>query len=113
MAQVLRVEKGFAALGEFNGQTSARDFGLSRKRDYIGRATRSLPALTDPERSVLVSFASVNRRKVLTAGSHSSTRRCLAIWERVMRAQPLSSLWSENPWWCPAGHLIMAITKSA
>ena len=39
---VLRVEKGFAASGELNGQTTARDLGLadllSTKKDFIGRA---------------------------------------------------------------------------
>ena len=71
---VLRVEKGFAASGELNGQTTARDLGLadlmSTKKDYIGRAMLDRPALTDADRPVLVSFAPVDRTKSLAAGSH-------------------------------------------
>jgi methylglutamate dehydrogenase subunit C len=71
---VLRVEKGFAASGELNGQTTARDLGLadlmSTKKDYIGRAMLRRPAFTDPDRPTLVSFAPLDRSKVLSAGSH-------------------------------------------
>jgi sarcosine oxidase subunit alpha len=71
---VLRVEKGFAASGELNGQTTARDLGLagllSTRKDYVGRAMQRLPAFTDPERPMLVSFAPADRTKALAAGSH-------------------------------------------
>jgi methylglutamate dehydrogenase subunit C len=71
---VLRVEKGFAASGELNGQTTARDLGLadllSRKKDYIGRAMLDRPAFTDADRPVLVSLAPLDRTKPLAAGSH-------------------------------------------
>lgn len=71
---VLRVEKGFAASGELNGQTAARDLGLggllSGKKDYIGRPLQSLPAFTDPNRPALVSFAPVDRTQTLAAGAH-------------------------------------------
>ena len=71
---VLRVEKGFAASGELNGQTTARDLGLadlmSTKKDFIGRAMLNRPAFTDPDRPILVSFAPLDRSKVLAAGSH-------------------------------------------
>ena len=71
---VLRVEKGFPATGELNGQTTARDLGLERllstKKDYIGRALQRLPAFNEPDRPVLVSFAPVNASDILRAGSH-------------------------------------------
>ncbi|HWV80501.1 MAG TPA: sarcosine oxidase subunit alpha family protein [Hyphomicrobiaceae bacterium] len=71
---VLRVEKGFAASGELNGQTTARDLGLadlmSTKKEYIGRAMLGRPALIDPDRPILVSFAPVDRSAPLMAGSH-------------------------------------------
>lgn len=71
---VLRVEKGFAASGELNGQTAARDLGLagllSTKKDYIGRAMQNRAAFTDPDRPTLVSFAPVDQTNVLAAGSH-------------------------------------------
>ena len=71
---VLRVEKGFAASGELNGQTAPRDLGLaelmSTKKDYIGRAMLGRPAFIDPDRPVLVSFAPVDRSASLAAGSH-------------------------------------------
>src|SRR6185503_15421354 len=71
---VLRVEKGFAASGELNGQTTARDLGLadlmSTKKDYIGRAMLNRPAFTAPDRPTLVSFAPLDRSKLISAGSH-------------------------------------------
>ncbi|PZN16711.1 MAG: sarcosine oxidase subunit alpha [Proteobacteria bacterium] len=71
---VLRIEKGFPAAGELNGQTTTRDLGLERllstKKDYVGRALQQLPAFNEPDRPVLVSFAPVNRSDVLRAGSH-------------------------------------------
>ncbi len=71
---VLRIEKGFAAGGEFNGQTTARDLGfgelLSKKKEYVGRAMVDRPGLADPERPALVSFAPVDRATRIMAGSH-------------------------------------------
>jgi len=70
----MRVEKGFPAAGELNGQSTARDLGLERllstKKDYIGRALQKLPAFNEPDRPVLVSFAPMSRNDVLRAGSH-------------------------------------------
>ena len=71
---VLRIEKGFAAGGEFNGQTTARDLGfgelLSKKKEYVGRAMIDRSGLADPERPSLVSFAPVDRAVRIHAGSH-------------------------------------------
>ena len=71
---VLRIEKGHAAGGELNGQTTAADLGLgkmvSAKKDFIGAALAQRPALTDPDRPVLVGFSPVNPTDPVGAGAH-------------------------------------------
>ena len=71
---VLRIEKGHVAGAELNGQTTARDLGLSRmmstKKDFIGRTMAERPALVDPERPMLAGFKPVDRTERLRAGAH-------------------------------------------
>jgi heterotetrameric sarcosine oxidase alpha subunit len=71
---VLRIEKGHVAGGELNGQTTARDLGLSRmmstKKDFIGRTMAQRPALLDPERPRLAGFRPVDPTARLRAGAH-------------------------------------------
>jgi sarcosine oxidase subunit alpha len=71
---ILRIEKGHVAGGELNGQTTARDLGLekmlSRKKDFIGRMLSQRPALTEPDRPVLVGFKPVDRSAPVSAGAH-------------------------------------------
>ncbi|MBI1244364.1 MAG: sarcosine oxidase subunit alpha family protein [Alphaproteobacteria bacterium] len=71
---MLRIEKGHAAGGELNGQTTARDLGLGRmmstKKDFIGRMLAARPALVDPARPVLVGLKPVDRSVRLSAGAH-------------------------------------------
>ncbi len=71
---VLRIEKGHAAGAELNGQTTAGDLGLgrmlSRRKDFIGRAMATRPALVDPARPVLVGLKALDAGQVIKAGSH-------------------------------------------
>jgi sarcosine oxidase subunit alpha len=71
---ILRVEKGHAAGGELNGQTTARDLGIgrmaSKKTDYIGRAMLERPGLLDPERPALVGLRTLEDGARLNAGAH-------------------------------------------
>ena len=71
---VMRVEKGHPAGGELNGQTSAHDLRLRRllsaRKDFIGRAMASRPALTDPARPTLVGLRPLDRKERLRAGAH-------------------------------------------
>ena len=71
---VMRLEKGHVAGGELNGQTTARDLGLSRMmamgKDFIGRALSQREALIDPERPTLVGFKPADPSARLTAGAH-------------------------------------------
>ncbi|WP_137179815.1 sarcosine oxidase subunit alpha family protein [Roseomonas sp. AR75] len=71
---VLRIEKGHPAGGELNGQTTARDLGLGRmvssRKDCIGRRLAERPALTDPERPVLVGLKPADGRTPIRAGAH-------------------------------------------
>ncbi len=71
---VLRIEKGHAAGGELNGQTTASDLGLGRmmstKKDFIGAAMAGRPALVDPDRPVLTGFRPVNPQDPVGAGAH-------------------------------------------
>ncbi|GJE42172.1 sarcosine oxidase subunit alpha family protein [Methylobacterium soli] len=71
---VMRIEKGHAAGAEINGQTTARDLGLggmlAKKKDYVGRLMKERPALTDPDRPILVGFRPVDRGARLRAGAH-------------------------------------------
>ncbi len=71
---ILRIEKGHAAGGELNGQTTAADLGLgrmaSKKKDFIGRAMSQRPALVDAGRPSLVGLRTVSPRSRLNAGAH-------------------------------------------
>jgi sarcosine oxidase subunit alpha len=71
---VLRIEKGHAAGGELNGQTTAADLGLGRmmstKKDYIGAVLAGRPALIDHERPSLVGLRPVNPNEPIGAGAH-------------------------------------------
>lgn len=71
---MMRIEKGHAAGAEVNGQTTARDLGLggmlAKKKDYIGRLMKERPALTDPDRPILVGFRPVDPAQRLRAGAH-------------------------------------------
>ena len=70
---ILRVEKGHAAGGELNGQTTAKDLGLGRmvsqKKDFIGRAMAERQALIDPDRPALAGFRALAKER-LNAGAH-------------------------------------------
>lgn len=71
---VMRIEKGHAAGGELNGQTSAADLGMARmmstKKDFIGRVMAERPALNTPERPRLVGLKPVDGHSPLRAGAH-------------------------------------------
>jgi sarcosine oxidase subunit alpha len=71
---VLRVEKGHAAGGELNGQTTAADLRLdrmlSKRKDFIGRIMAQRTALTNAARPVLVGIRTLDAEQVLRAGAH-------------------------------------------
>ncbi len=71
---VMRVEKGHPAGGELNGQVSAHDLRLGRllsaRKDFIGRAMASRPALTDPRRPTLVGLRPLDPAHRLRGGAH-------------------------------------------
>jgi sarcosine oxidase subunit alpha len=71
---VMRIEKGHAAGPEVNGQTTARDLGLggmmSKDKDFIGKVMAGRPALTAPERPILVGVKPVDPAERLSAGAH-------------------------------------------
>ena len=71
---IMRIEKGHAAGGELNGQTTARDLSfakmLSTKKDYIGRMLAQRSAFLEPNRPALVGFKPIDRSQWLSAGAH-------------------------------------------
>ena len=71
---IMRIEKGHVGGNELNGQTTARDIGLSKmmstKKDYVGRVMAGRAALVAPERPVLVGFRSVNAMDPVGSGAH-------------------------------------------
>jgi heterotetrameric sarcosine oxidase alpha subunit len=71
---VLRIEKGHVGGPEINGQTTARDLGLSgmmtRDKDYIGKVMAERPALISAERPILVGVKPLDASRILSAGSH-------------------------------------------
>ncbi len=71
---VLRIEKGHAAGAELDGRTTAHDLGLAKllstRKDFVGRALASRPALTDPARPTLVGLKPVEPTARLRAGAH-------------------------------------------
>ncbi len=70
---VLRIEKGHAAGGELNGQTTAADLALGRmmsaKKDFIGAAMAARPALTSHERPALVGLPASRARTTRSAAA--------------------------------------------
>ena len=70
----MRIEKGFVAGGEINGQTTAGDLGLgkllSTKKDYVGRVLAGREGLRDPARPVLVGLKPLDPNVKLRAGAH-------------------------------------------
>jgi methylglutamate dehydrogenase subunit C len=71
---VMRIEKGYPAGAEINGQTTAFDLGfakmLARDKDHIGRVLSARPALNDPARPRLIGLKPVNPEQRLTGGAH-------------------------------------------
>jgi sarcosine oxidase subunit alpha len=71
---VMRIEKGHVAGNEIDGRTTAHDLNLGRmmstKKDYIGRVLAGRPALTDPDRMMVVGFKPVDPTHRLRAGAH-------------------------------------------
>lgn len=71
---LMRIEKGYVAGPELNGQTTAGDLGMGRmmkkKGDFIGRVLSARPALTDPSRARLVGICSVECEQQLRGGAH-------------------------------------------
>jgi sarcosine oxidase subunit alpha len=71
---VMRIEKGHVAGNEINGQTTARDLGLSKmmsaKKEYIGRVMAQREALIAADRPTLVGLKPVDRSERLRAGAH-------------------------------------------
>jgi len=74
---VLRIEKGHAAGGEFNGQTTAHDLGfgklLAQNKDYIGKSLAQRIALTDPMRPRLVGIRPAQDGVKIAGGAHLIT----------------------------------------
>ena len=70
----MRIEKGFPAGPEINGQTTVRDLGFAKMMPkegaYLGRAMAARPALVDPERPALVGLRPRDRSRRLAAGAH-------------------------------------------
>ena len=71
---IMRIEKGHAAGGELNGQTTARDLSLAKmlstKKDYIGQMLARRPAFLESNRPMLVGFKPIERSQRLSAGAH-------------------------------------------
>jgi methylglutamate dehydrogenase subunit C len=74
---VLRIEKGHAAGGEFNGQTTAHDLGfgklLATEKDYIGKTLAQRAALIDPMRPRLVGIRPAQHGMKIAGGAHLIT----------------------------------------
>ena len=79
---VLRLEMGHPIGAELNGQTTAADLGLGRMvrsdKDFIGRALSGRPALTDPDRPVLVGLRACAPAARFQAGAHLVARGAAA-----------------------------------
>ena len=71
---VMRIEKGHPAGGELNGQTAAHHLGLGRmlatKKDYIGKAMATRPALTRDDGVRLVGLKPLDRQDSIGGGAH-------------------------------------------
>jgi sarcosine oxidase subunit alpha len=71
---ILRIEKGHPAGQEFDGRTTAADFGMARlvsaKKRCVGRTLAERPGLADPERPALVGLVPVDAGAQLRGGAH-------------------------------------------
>ncbi|MGQ7843110.1 sarcosine oxidase subunit alpha family protein [Granulosicoccus sp. 3-233] len=71
---VMRIEKGHAAGGELNGQTTAANLGLGRmvstRKDCIGAVLSRRPALNNDDGLQLVGFMPEDSAQTLHAGAH-------------------------------------------
>ena len=69
----LRIEKGHVAGPELDGRTTPDDLGLgrmaSRKKDYVGRAALTRPALTAADRLQLVGLLARDGRSPIRSGA--------------------------------------------
>jgi sarcosine oxidase subunit alpha len=73
---VLRIEKGFITHAEIHGRTTAFDIGMQRmvsdRKDCIGKAASTRPALSGPDREQLVGLRPVPDAPI-AAGAHLFT----------------------------------------
>ena len=71
---VMRIEKGHVAGNELNGQTTARDLGMTKfvstKKDSIGAILSRREGLNLNDGYSLVGIKPLNKKDVLVAGSH-------------------------------------------
>ncbi|MEJ0093235.1 MAG: sarcosine oxidase subunit alpha family protein [Methylocella sp.] len=71
---VMRIEKGYPAGAEINGQTTAYDLGmqglLAADKDHVGRVLSMRPALGDPSRQRLIGIRPLNAADRLRGGAH-------------------------------------------
>jgi glycine cleavage system aminomethyltransferase T len=95
---IMRIEKGHAAGGELNGQTTARDLGLAKmmstKKDYIGRMLAQRPAFLEPDRPSLVGLKPVDRNQKLAAGAHFFEIGANAVMENDLGHMTSVAVWS-------------------
>lgn len=95
---IMRIEKGHAAGGELNGQTTARDLGLAKmmstKKDYIGRMLAQRPAFLEPDRPSLVGFKPIDRDQKLAAGAHFLEMGADAVLENDLGHMTSVAAWS-------------------
>jgi sarcosine oxidase subunit alpha len=106
---VMRIEKGHAAGGELNGQTTAGDLGLGRMmvadKDFIGRVMARRPALVAPDRRVLVGLRAVG------AGGFGAGAHLIARAERADATHDQGHITSAC--WSPtlAAHIGLALLR--
>ena len=71
---VMRIEKGHASGNELNGQTTARNLGLtgvvSTKKDFIGKVLSQRPEMKRDDAVRLMGFVPVDASSALSAGAH-------------------------------------------
>lgn len=71
---VLRIEKGYIAGGEINGQTTVADLGMqgliAKDKQYVGAALAARPLLLDPCRPRLVGLRPVDPSMRIRTGAH-------------------------------------------
>jgi sarcosine oxidase subunit alpha len=75
---VMRIEKGYPAGAEINGQTTAHDLGMQRAlandKDHVGRVLSGRAALVDPARPRLVGVRPRDPAQRIRAGAHIVAR---------------------------------------